>query len=132
MRDVLAGSERGDEACRLALDVFNHRLAREIAGMTAAVGGLDLLVLTGGIGEHAWQVRQMVAGSLSYLGVALDPETNQRATGDADISLPGAAVRTAVVTAREDIEIANQVAAVLGAGPVVDESAQDAHRRREV
>ena len=57
MREVLAGRAAGDAACALAFDVYLHRLARETAAMTAALGGLDLLVLTGGVGEHAWQVR---------------------------------------------------------------------------
>ena len=117
VRDVLAGAESGDEDCRLALSVFNHRLRREIAAMTAAIGGLDVLVMTGGIGEHAWQVREAVAGSLGFLGVALDEGTNRRATQDADISVSEASARTVVVTAREDIEIAAQVRDVVEGGP---------------
>jgi acetate kinase len=95
------------------LDVFLHRLTREIAAMTAAIGGLDVLVMTGGIGEHAPLVRAQVATRLAYLGVDVDPDRNEAVTGDTDISAAGAAVRTLVVTAREDVEIGGQVAAVL-------------------
>ena len=85
--------------------------------MTAATGGLDLLVLTGGVGEHAWEVRTALAEGLTHLGVALDADLNRMTTADADIGVPGAPVRTVVVTAREDLEIRRQVLAVLGVPP---------------
>jgi acetate kinase len=113
LREVLAGRAAGDEACVLAFDVYLHRLARETAAMTAATGGLDLLVLTGGVGEHGWQVRDALAEAVPHLGIALDPERNRAATADADISAPEAAVRTVVVTAREDLEIRRQILALL-------------------
>lgn len=114
LREVLAGRADGDAACALAFDVYLHRLARETAAMTAATGGIDLLVLTGGVGERAWQVRAALAEALLHLGLSVDDELNRAATGDADISAAGAAVRTVVVTAREDLEIRRQVLAVLG------------------
>ena len=113
LRDVLAGAAAGNPACVLAFDVFTHRLSREIAAMTAAIGGLDVLVLTGGIGEHAPLVRTEVATRLRYLGVEIDPDRNDAVTGDTDISRTGATVRTVVVTAREDVEIARQVTELL-------------------
>jgi acetate kinase len=81
--------------------------------MTPAIGGLDLLVFTGGVGEHSRQVRASVADALSYLGVGLDRAVNERAMGDADITGPGAATRTVVITARQDLEIRRQVVAIL-------------------
>jgi acetate kinase len=114
LREVLDGRAAGNPACALAFDVYLHRLARETAAMTAATGGLDLLVLTGGVGEHSWQVREELAGALPHLGLALDAGLNRSTTADADISAPGAAVRTVVVTAREDLEIRRQVLEVLG------------------
>jgi acetate kinase len=113
LRAVLAGRAAGDAACALAFDVYLHRLVREAAAMTAATGGLDLLVLTGGVGEHSWEVRAGLADGLAHLGVAIDDERNRTTTADADISGPGAAVRTVVVSAREDLEIRRQVLAVL-------------------
>jgi acetate kinase len=109
LRDVLAGRAAGDQDCALAFDVFVHQLCREIAAMTAAIGGLDVLVMTGGVGEHAPLVRARVATRLAYLGVDVDPDRNEDARGDSDISAAGAAVHTVVVTAREDLEIARQV-----------------------
>jgi acetate kinase len=113
LREVLAGRAAGNAACALAFDVYLHRLARETAAMTAATGGLDLLVLTGGVGEHAWQVRAELASALAHLGLAVDDALNRATTADGDISAGGAAVRTVVVTAREDLEIRRQVLEVL-------------------
>ena len=113
LREVLAGRAAGDAACALALDVYLHRLAREAAAMAAATGGLDLLVLTGGVGEHAWQVRAGLAGALAHLGLGIDDDLNRATTADGDITAPGATVRTVVVTAREDLEIRRQVLGVL-------------------
>jgi acetate kinase len=113
VRDVLAGRAAGDPACALAYDVYLHRLVRETAALTASTGGLDLLVLTGGVGEHSWEVRQALADGLAHLGVAIDPERNRATSTDADISGPGARVRTVVVTAREDLEIRRHVLEVL-------------------
>jgi acetate kinase len=113
LREVLDGRAAGDADCALAFDVYLHRLARETAAMTAATGGLDLLVLTGGVGEHAWQVRAELAAALAHLGLALDADRNRAATADADLTAPGARVQTVVVTAREDLEIRRQVLEVL-------------------
>jgi acetate kinase len=112
MRSVLA---RDDEDARLAVDVYVHRLRAAIAAMAAAMHGLDALVFTGGVGEHASVIRARAAAGLDFLGVALDADANAGASGDADIGAPGAAVRALVVTAREDLEIARQVRAVLDA-----------------
>jgi acetate kinase len=112
MRALLA---RDDADARLALDVYVHRLRAGIAAMAAALGGLDTLVFTGGVGEHAPEVRARAVAGLGFLGVALDPEANARATADAEIGATVAPVRTLVVTAREDLEVARQVRALLNA-----------------
>jgi acetate kinase len=115
MREVLRAADSGDEPARLALDVYVHRLRREIAAMAAAMNGLDALVFTGGIGEHSPRVRAAAAASLTFLGVSLDP-AQDGVSSDADISGSGP-VRVLVVTAREDLEIARQAWAVLTARP---------------
>jgi len=114
LREVLVAREAGDADSALAFEVYLHRLAREAAAMTAAVSGLDLLVFTGGVGEHSWQVRGGLGEALGYLGVAVDDAANHRMTADGDITAPGAAVRTVVVTAREDLEIRRQVGELFG------------------
>lgn len=113
LRDVLGARDRGEAGAALAIEVFLHRLARETAAMTAALGGIDLLVFTGGIGEHSPEVRRRLVEGLPHLGLALDAERNEATHTDADVSAPDA-VRVVVVTAREDLEIARHVDAVLG------------------
>ena len=113
MREVLARAGGGDAASRLALDVYLHRLRGLIASMTAALGGLDVLAFTGGVGEHSAEIRDGAAAGLSFLGVGVDGARNEGASGDVDISGAGAGVRTVVIRAREDLEIAGQVRSVL-------------------
>lgn len=113
MREVLRDADAGDESARLALDVYVHRLRREIAAMAAAMNGLDVLVFTGGVGEHSGRVRAAAADGLGFLGVSLDPGQDG-VSSDADISGDGP-VRVLVVTAREEVEIARQARALLAA-----------------
>jgi acetate kinase len=115
MREVLAAADASDLGARLALDVYLHRLRREIAAMAAAMNGLDALVFTGGVGENSPRVRAAAVAGLEFLGVSIDP-AQDGVTSDADISGPGRA-RVLVVTAREDIEIARQARAALAAPP---------------
>jgi acetate kinase len=113
MEEVLAAAEAGEHDARLALDVYLHRLASGIAAMAAGMRGLDALVFTGGVGEHAPAVRAGAAERLGFLGVEVDPRRNAGASEDAEITGSGAAVRTLVVRAREDLEIARQVRQLL-------------------
>jgi acetate kinase len=116
LREVQLAADDGEPDARLAVDVHAHRLRREIAAMAAAMDGLDALVFTGGIGEHQPAVRTEAAAGLGFLGVAIDSERNGATFADGDISAAGCAVRTLVVTAREDVEIARQARALLAAG----------------
>jgi acetate kinase len=114
MREVLARAEAGDGAAMLARDVYIHRLRAGIAAMAAALGGVESLVFTGGVGERAPVVRALAADGLGFLGVEVDAASNEAATGDAEIGRAGAPVRVLVLAAREDLEIARQVRALLG------------------
>jgi acetate kinase len=113
MREILERAAQRDAAAQLALDVYVHRLRAEIAAMTAALGGLDALVFTGGVGERSAAVRALAAEGLGFLGVELDTTRNDAATADCDLSAAGSSVHTLVIQAREDLEIARQVRAVL-------------------
>jgi acetate kinase len=113
MREVQAAAGRGDPGARLALGVYLHRLAAGVAAMSAATGGLDALVFTGGVGENSAGVRSGAAERLAYLGVAVDPAGNDAARGDADVTAAGAAVRCLVIAAREDLQIATEVRRLL-------------------
>jgi acetate kinase len=114
MRDVLARREQSDARASLAFEVYVHSLRAHIAAMAAALGRLDALVFTGGVGERSPAVRAAAAERLGFLGVVIDGERNAAAAGiDADVSADRASVRTLVIRAREDIEIAGQVRGVL-------------------
>jgi acetate kinase len=112
MREVIQRADAADPDAVLALDVYLHRLRQLIAGMAAAMDGLDVLVFTGGIGEHSSRIRSR--GAPAFLGILLEEQRNQAAIGDADIGAAGSPVATLVITSREDIEIARQVRSVLG------------------
>lgn len=119
LRDVIQARSNGDADSLLAFDVFIHSLRREIGAMTASAGGLDLLVMTGGIGEHEPEVRTLAAQGVAHLGVALDEDANRVTTSDGDISAAGATVRTVVVTASEATEIARETVRVLSSRPTL-------------
>jgi len=109
MREVLTRAQTDDEDAALALDVYLHRLCAGIAAMSASLGGLDVLVFTGGVGENSPQVRAGAGRRLDFLGVGIDDRPNADEAGDREITAPGADVRTLVIRAREDLEIARQV-----------------------
>ncbi|MCW2676074.1 MAG: acetate kinase [Modestobacter sp.] len=117
MRELL---DRSDAGAVLAVAVYLHHLTAGIAGMTAALGGLDTLVFTGGVGEHAPALRRSAAARLAYLGVVVDErldagaQLTNPADPDVDISAAGTAVRTLVVRSREDLQIAAGVEQALG------------------
>src|SRR5690349_13623874 len=113
MREILSRIAVGDEAAELAFDVYIHRLRAGIGAMAAAMDGLDALVFTGGVGEHAPAVRAAVAAGIGFLGVAVDEGANAAAERDVEITAAGATARVVVVTAREDLEIARQVRSLL-------------------
>ena len=75
------------EAARFATDLFAHRVVREVGALSACIGGLDVLALTGGIGEHDAVLRQQVGDALAYLGVQVDKSRNAKATGDQAVSI---------------------------------------------
>jgi acetate kinase len=114
MRRVLQRMESGDERARLAFDVYVHRLRASISAMAAAMGGLDVLVFTGGVGENAAAVRADAVAGLGFLGVAIDPALNMSPAVDADISAASAAAHTLVIRAREDVEVARAVRRLVG------------------
>jgi acetate kinase len=106
MRAVLERRAEADPDAVLAFDVYTHALRRALGAMAAVLFAVDIFVFTGGVGEHAPEVR-------AASGVPIDERANNSTTADGEITLPGADVRTFVVTAHEDVEIARQVRALL-------------------
>ena len=84
--------------------------------------GLDVLVFTGGVGENAAPVRAAAAEGLAFMGVEIDPSLNATARADLDLSAPAAKVRTLVVKAREDVEVAREVRRILATGQGLDKA----------
>jgi len=111
MRALLAS---GEAAARETVDVFVYRIGRELGSLAAAAGGLDVLVFTGGIGEHAAEIRARVCGQAAWLGVKLDPAAN--AAAGPRLDAPDSAVAVWCLPADEEAVIARQTRAVAGAG----------------
>jgi acetate kinase len=108
MRDLLA-SPRPEAA--EAVDLFVYRIVRELGSLTAALGGLDALVFTGGIGEHAAEIRARVGAASAWAGIRIDDKAN--AAGDLRISSKDSAVAVLALATNEELTIARHVRAVL-------------------
>jgi len=111
--DVRELERSGDPAARLALEIFAYRVASAVGAMSVPLGGLDALVFTAGIGEHAARVRSDVCAPLTFLGVELDDARNGGAEPDCDIAAATSAVRVLVVRAREDVVAARAARAAI-------------------
>jgi acetate kinase len=109
MKLVLAARSAGNAEAALAAGVYVHRLRAAIASMAASLGGVEALVFTGGVGEHAGPIRAEACAGLGFLGVALDEEANRDPRADAEIGAAESRVRLLVIAAREDLEIAREV-----------------------
>lgn len=115
MRALLSLRDTGDAGARLAVDVFTYRLRKTVGAYAAALGGLDALVFTAGIGEHAAAVRAEVCAGLDFLGVTLDEQANAgRESGIRDLGRGRVAVL--VVPTNEELAIAEAARAVLAKG----------------
>jgi acetate kinase len=79
LREVLAAEQRGESRARLAIEIYVHRIQQTIGAMAATLGGVDTLVFTAGVGEHAPIIRERVCERLTHLGLDLDREANGRA-----------------------------------------------------
>jgi acetate kinase len=113
MREVLTRREAGDADAALAFAVYTARLRASIAAMASALGGIDALAFTGGVGERSPEVREAAAAGMAFLGIEIEAGRNERGRGDAEISPEDSSVRTVVIAAREDLEIAREVRALL-------------------
>jgi acetate kinase len=112
----LGGSEDPKELSGSpALAVYTYRIASAVGAMAVALGGLDALVFTAGVGEHSAEVRALVCARLGFLGVQLDVDANRTARPDAEIAASESAVRVVVLHAREDVVVARAVRGLLRA-----------------
>ena len=108
MRDVRAGRDEGDPRCTNAFNVFAHHVKKYIGAYSAIMNGCDILVMTGGIGENAWFMREPILSNMEFLGIEIDTALNATIMGeDKIISTPNSKVTTMVVTTDEEFVIAS-------------------------
>jgi len=112
--DVRALLESDDPNAKLALDLFVYRIGRELGSLTAALGGLDALVFTAGIGENSALIRERVCQNAAWLGVTLDPAANAKPPGSGCISKARSRVSVWVVPTNEELMIARHALRVIG------------------
>ena len=106
-RDVESAAQNGNKRAQLAEDMLNYQIKKYIGAYSAAMGGLDCIVFTGGIGENDCALREAVCDNMEYLGVALDPEKNKmRGLDINDISAKNSRVKILVVCTNEELMIA--------------------------
>ncbi|RZL89876.1 MAG: acetate/propionate family kinase [Variovorax sp.] len=111
MRELL---ESDQPQARVAVDLFVYRIGRELGSLAAALGGLDAIVFTAGIGEHAAPVRERICRQAAWLGVELDPDANAR--GGPCISTPGSRTAAWVIPTNEELMIARHTRNLLARG----------------
>lgn len=116
MRDLENAAAEGNERAQLALDMFAYRVKRFVGSYTASLGGVDLILFTGGIGENDAVTREKVAGKFDYLGMNFDFEKNKGLRGkDAVISTEDSKVKCMIVTTNEELVIANDTQRIVNA-----------------
>lgn len=116
MRTLEDAAAKGDHACQLAIKTFCYQIRKYIGAYVAAMQGLDVLVFTGGIGQHSALVRALACQGLGCMGIELDAQKNQAASKSdipAEISADNAAIKVLVIPANEELMIARQTLSAL-------------------
>jgi acetate kinase len=106
MRDIGAGIQAGDERCLFAFQCFCYRVKKYIGAYAAAMNGVDLVVMTGGIGENDIHARAEILDNLQFFGIDFDNEANQVRGQDQLISKPNSKTAAMVITTNEELVIA--------------------------
>jgi acetate kinase len=106
MREIEKAASEGNERARLALNMYSYRVKKYIGGYAAAMGGLDILVFTGGIGENDHSIREASVSGMDYMGLKLDHEKNRGFRSEGEISTPDSLVRVMVIPTNEELMIA--------------------------
>ncbi len=114
MRDIEDAVARGDERARLALDMYEYRILKYIGAYTAVLGGVDVIVFTGGVGENQTGTREWLCKKLAYLGVTFNAEANNTRGKEIEISGPDSKVHVVVIPTDEELMIAKDTAEIVG------------------
>lgn len=121
MREIEAAVNAGNERAKLALDMYEKRILKYIGAYAAEMGGVDIIVFTGGVGENQTGVRENVCKPLKFIGVEIDTELNARTRGtETVISTPASKVKVVVVPTDEELMIARDTEAIVSGKPVQD------------
>jgi acetate kinase len=113
MREVMAAAKDGHEQARLALGIYAHRVRQAIGAFAVTMGGLDALVFTAGVGEHAAEIRASICVGLECLGLELNSQRNSASHADVDVASPTSRGRILVIATREDVTMLYEVMRVL-------------------
>ena len=110
IRDVKKEAQKGNEKAKIALEIFTYRIKKYIGAYSAVLGGIDVLVFTGGIGENATDIRGMICEGLEFLGIQLDKRKNNKNTQNEIriISKKDSSVKVLVVPTDEEKIIAQE------------------------
>ncbi len=114
IREVEAAIKEGNEHARLALEMYAYRIKKYIGAYAAAMGGVDIVVFTAGVGEHQWDIRKASTEGLEFLGIEMDAEKNRKNFGEEEIiSTEGSRVKVVVVPTDEELLIASDTLALV-------------------
>jgi acetate kinase len=117
MRQILDAVHAGHPQAQLALAIYTRRVRQAIGALTVTLGGVDALVFTAGVGEHAGPVREIICDGLECVGLELDAPVNAACRPDTDVALRGSRGRILVIATREDVTMLREVIQVLGGTP---------------
>ena len=113
-RDLEKAVNEGNERAELALQIFSYQVKKFIGAYACAMGGLDAVVFTAGIGENNPDIRQRVCTNMEFLGIKIDPEKNRSKGIEIDISTDDAKVRTLIIPTNEELAIAKETIRLIG------------------
>jgi acetate kinase len=114
MRQILDAADKGHAQAELALGIYNHRVRKAIGALIVTMGGIEALVFTAGVGEHAIEVRERICAGLECVGLELDAKANANSRPDADVARPSSRARILIIATREDVTMFREVRQVLG------------------
>ena len=113
LRQISEDADGGDKEAQLALEIYTYRIKKYIGAYLAAIGKVDALVFTAGVGENSAKIREMSTAGLEHLGIILHKKRNQTGKGARDIATKESPVRIFVIPTDEELEIANQAFALM-------------------
>lgn len=116
VRDLETAAAQGNAHARLALDVFVYEIRRHLGGLLVELGGADVIVFTGGIGENGVHIREGVLSGLDELGISIDRRLNENAHGEARISTDSSRVQAWIIPTNEELVVARQARSLLEEG----------------